>query len=105
MSRADNIVLDVEDLEIEDFCDVVFYNIEDVFFDVEDLEVEDRGLRPGQHRGGPRLRGPLHEDGEDEVKYLVLDNINDVVLEVEGRGPRPRRRGRRFDCFYIIYVI
>ena len=105
MSRADNIVLDVGDLEIEDFCDVVFYNIKDVFFDVEDLKVEDRGLPPGQLRGGPRLRGPLHEDGEDEVNYLVLDNIEDVVLELEGRGRRPRRQGRQFDCFYIICVI
>ena len=36
---------------------------------------------------------------EDEVEYLVLDNIEDVVLEVEGRGPRSRRRGRRFLVF------
>ena len=45
------------------------------------------------------------DDGEDDVKYLVLDNIEDVVLDVEGRGRRPRRRGRQFDCFYIICII
>ena len=98
-SRTEDLVLDIGDLE-----DLVL-DVEDVAFDVENLEVEDRGLRPGQLRGGPRLRGPLHEDGEDEVKYLVLDNIEDVVLELEGRGHRPRRRGRQFDCFYIICVI
>jgi len=85
-SSTSSTVLDIENdvLNIEDLEDEV-EGIEDLVLDVDYIEDEVVDL----------------EDVILDVEDLVLD----LVLEVEYRGPRPRHRGRRFDCFYIIYVI
>ena len=92
MSRADNIVLDVEDLEIEDFCDVVFYNIEDVFFDVEVIVLgRGRGPRTSSSTSGTsrtlssmsRTSSSMSRTSKSRTEDFDLDNFEeDLVFEV-----------------------